>query len=357
MGINAEYMGRKKMKPIILQGHSRPIKDIKFNKDGDFIFTASSDRLITLWATDSGERIGTFEHSAAINNITLTQDSKILISGDNTGISYFWEVSTGKLLKKIETEPWFSVRSCDLSYGDKMLAVSFGGRQKDSDSYVNVYNLDDVLRADTDKNLTIKKIEPLKEFKAKSSKYVTSKWINTNRNLVCTKDDGSIVMLDYETKDIIREAKIHSEIIQDMDISKKEEIILTASKDGKAKVINPDTFEVMKTLNPTDPTRNLNSCKISPLFSVADDNEERLHALLAGGQESRDVTTTHAKKGGFELLFYNVMYGEELGALQGHFGPVNTVAFNPFGDVVASGAEDSTVRVHKLDDEYFSLDK
>jgi translation initiation factor 3 subunit I len=345
------------MKPIILQGHSRPIKDIKFNKDSDLVFTASSDRLITLWASETGERIGTFEHSAAINNITLTQDSKILISGDNTGISYFWEVSTGKLLKKIETEPFYCVRSCDLSYGDRMIAISFGGRVKDSNSYVNVYNVDDILKADTDKNLTVKNLEPLKEFKAKSSKYITSKWINTNRNLVCTKEDGSIVMLDYESKEIVKEAKIHSETIQDMDISKKEEVILTASKDGKAQVLNPDTFEIIHTLHPKDPTRNLNSCKISPLFSTGDENEERFHALLAGGQESRDVTTTHAKKGGFELLFYNIMYGEELGAIQGHFGPVNTVSFSPNGEIIASGAEDSTVRLHKLDQEYFSLDK
>ena len=45
-------------------------------------------------------------------------------------------------------------------------------------------------------------------FTTNSSKFITSKWINTNRNLVCTKEDGNIVMLDYETKEIVREAKI-----------------------------------------------------------------------------------------------------------------------------------------------------
>ena len=249
------------MKPIILQGHSRPIKDIKFNKDGDLIFTASSDRLITLWAAETGERIGTFDHSAAINNITLTQDSKYLISGDNTGISYFWEINTGKLLKKIETEPYYSVRSCDLSYGDQLLSVSFGGRNRDSESYINVYSLDDILKADVDKDLNIKKLNPLKEIKSRSSKYNTCRWINTNRNLVCTREDGTIVMIDYETKEIVKEAKIHTETIMDMDISKKEEVIITASKDGRAQILNPDTFEIIHTLYPLDPTRNLNSCK------------------------------------------------------------------------------------------------
>ena len=345
------------MKPIILQGHSRPIKDIKFNTDGDIIFTASTDRLINLWSSETGERIGKFNHSAAINNITLTQDSKILISGDNTGISYFWEINTGKLLKKIETEPYYSVRSLDLSCGDKMLSISFGGRNKDSESYINVYSLDDILKADTNKDFNIKNILPLKEIKSITSKYITCKWININRNLVCTKDDGKIVLIDYDSTEILKENKIHSEIIMDMDISKKEEIIVTASKDGKSHILNTDSLEIINTLYPKDPRRNLNSCKISPLFSLGDENEERFDVLIAGGQESRDVTTTHAKKGGFELLFYNIMHGKELGAVQGHFGPVNTVAFSPNGRVIASGAEDATVRVMKLDDDYFYLDK
>jgi translation initiation factor 3 subunit I len=142
----------------------------------------------------------------------------------------------------------------------------------------------------------------------------------------------------------------------DMDISRKEEVILTASKDGKSCVIDPDTFEVLHTMFPQNPTRNLNSCKISPLFSIGDNFEERYHCALAGGQESRDVTTTHAKKGGFDILFYNAMFGEELGAIQGHFGPINTLAFGPNGKIIASGAEDATIRVHKLEEEYFNLD-
>jgi len=179
--------------------------------------------------------------------------------------------------------------------------------------------------------------------------------MNLNKNILCSREDGMLQMFDWETTEILMEKQVHSECIMDLDISKREEIILTTSKDGKACILDPDSFDVIHTIFPQDPTRNLNSGRISPLFYLGDENEEKYHAIVAGGQESRDVTTTHAKKGGFELLIYNIMYGEELGAIQGHFGPVNTLAFGPSGKLIASGAEDATIRVHKLEEEYSSL--
>ena len=342
------------MKPIILQGHTRPIRDIKFNKDGDFLFTGSNDRNVTLWASDTGERIGTYYHAAAINNMAVTLDSKILITGDNTGGCYFWEVSSGKVLKKIEMDSSYSIRSVDLSYGDENIMLTYGGRTKDAKSFVDIYKLSDILSASTTNNI-IKNVTPIKSLTSSVSKFMSCKWMNLNKNIVCSREDGALQLIDYESGITIKENKIHSSVIMDFDISKREEIILTASKDGKSCVIDPDTFEVIHTLYPQDPTRNINTCKISPLFYMGDESEEKYHAILAGGQESREVTTTHSKKGGFDLLFYNIMYGEEIGAVQGHFGPVNTMAFGPSGKIIASGAEDATIRIHKLEDDYFNL--
>ena len=286
--------------------------------------------------------------------MAITNDSKILVSGDSTGGCYFWEISTGSLLKKIEMDPTLSIRCVDLSLGEQMVTLTYSGRQKESSSVIDTYSLPDILSSSSNSKSIIS-INPMKSMTAKSSKYVMSKWMNLNKNLICSKEDGVLQMIDFSSSEIVLEKQLHSDIIMDFDIGKREEIILTASKDGKSLIVDPDTFDVMNTLHPQDPTRNLNSCKISPLFTLGDENEEKYHAIVAGGQESREVTTTHAKKGGFELLIYNIMYAEELGAIQGHFGPVNTLAFGPSGRYVASGAEDATIRVHKLDEEYLNL--
>jgi translation initiation factor 3 subunit I len=344
------------MKPIILQGHSRPIQDIKFNKEGDLLFSASSDRLITLWASETGERIGTFTHTAAVNTMSITYDSKLLIAGDKTGGCYFWEINTGALLKKIDMDPTYSIRSTELSYGQEKLAIAYSGRLREAKSQIDVYNVKDILSASTDNKNIINTIDPLKSFCPKGTKFVMSKWLNLNNNLVVSHEDGILGLLDYKTGNTVKQTQIHSDLIMDFDISRNEDIILTASKDGKSCVIDPDSFDTIHTIHPQDPTRNLNSCKISPLLTLDNEKDEKFHAIMAGGQESRNVTTTNAREGGFELLIYNIMYGDELGAIQGHFGPVNTLAFGPNGRLIASGAEDATIRLHKFDEEYMNLE-
>lgn len=46
--------------PILLKGHERSITQVKYNLDGDLIFSASKDNKGVVWYSDSGERLGTY---------------------------------------------------------------------------------------------------------------------------------------------------------------------------------------------------------------------------------------------------------------------------------------------------------
>ena len=48
------------MRPLLLQGHERPLTQIKYNRDGDLLFSCSKDKTICVWYADNGERLGTF---------------------------------------------------------------------------------------------------------------------------------------------------------------------------------------------------------------------------------------------------------------------------------------------------------
>ena len=347
------------MRPLVLKGHTKPIKDIQFNNENDLLFTASTDRLITLWSSEYVERIGTYQHLAAIYTMSITKDSKYLLSGDSNGCTYIWEASTGELLKSISSTSrnFPSISSVQFSDGDKKILVSESERGSSSHSRINIYNFDDIMKASTiNENKNIKITPELTITAPDNNKISKAKWINNNENILSTTESGFLFLFDAINGNKIKNKKIHDSEIMDLDISKYEEIVLTASKDGKAHVINPDTFDIVQTFFPQNPTRNINSCKISPLMSLEDDDERKFHAFIAGGQESRDVTTSHANKGGFELLIYDLLFGKELGAIQGHFGPVNTLAISSDGYLLATGSEEASVRINKLNtDEYKAL--
>ena len=340
------------MKPLVLKGHSMPITGLQFNKDNDLLFSASKDRFITLWSSEYGERIGTYQHSAAVYAMDIDDNSKYLISSDSTGYIYIWEASNGENIHKFTIDKLPLVHSINFNYNNDLISVGYGYRGTNSESKIDIYKFSDLL---TKKKGT----EPVKSIlipnKDKISK---TRWFDLGKSIIATSEKGVIYKYDYESAKLLLQQKIHDNIIMDMDISPKEELILTASKDGKAKVLNPDTFDIMAELFPQNPVRNINACIFNPLISSDDENVVKYHAFIAGGQESRDVTTTASKKGGFETLIYDCMFGQELGAILGHFGPVNALAISSDGELLASGSEESSVRVHRINnDEYNNLER
>jgi WD40 repeat protein len=42
-------------------GHERSLTQIKFNSEGDLLFSCSKDHVINVWYTHNGERLGTYD--------------------------------------------------------------------------------------------------------------------------------------------------------------------------------------------------------------------------------------------------------------------------------------------------------
>lgn len=75
------------MKPLALKGHERPITRVRLNEQGDILFSSSKDKWISIWYTDNGERIGTYEgHNGVVWDVDVSWDTTTLVSasGDST---------------------------------------------------------------------------------------------------------------------------------------------------------------------------------------------------------------------------------------------------------------------------------
>lgn len=46
------------MRPLSLKGHDRALTRVRFNREGDLLFSAAKNKLPCVWYQENGERIG-----------------------------------------------------------------------------------------------------------------------------------------------------------------------------------------------------------------------------------------------------------------------------------------------------------
>ncbi|KAG9662100.1 putative eukaryotic translation initiation factor 3 subunit I, partial [Aureobasidium melanogenum] len=91
------------MRPILLSGHERALTQVKFSKEGDFIFSVSKDHNACAWWSHNGERFGVYKgHQGALWTIDVDPRTVLLATGGADNTIRLWEVKTGKLLKTWE---------------------------------------------------------------------------------------------------------------------------------------------------------------------------------------------------------------------------------------------------------------
>jgi translation initiation factor 3 subunit I len=152
-----------------------------------------------------------------------------------------------------------------------------------------------------------------------------------------------LALFDPSTGNELNRWKAHDASITTLCFNPEKSLLLTSSKDRTAKLWEVSSWELLLTYEADAP---LNSVAFSPL---------REHIVAGGGQEAMSVTTSSADAGKFESRFYHMIFGNELGRVKGHFGPINTISFNPDGRSYATGGEDGYIRIHPLDEVYDRL--
>ena len=99
-------------------GHTRSLTKVKFNADGDLLFSVSKDPQPSVWYSNNGERLGTFDgHTGAVWSIDVSRDSKRLLTGSADNSMIMWDVQTGKQLAKWNTKS--GVRAVSFQLGAK----------------------------------------------------------------------------------------------------------------------------------------------------------------------------------------------------------------------------------------------
>ncbi|GLH06521.1 Eukaryotic translation initiation factor 3 subunit I [Gryllus bimaculatus] len=322
------------MKPMILHGHERSITQIKYNREGDLLFSSSKDHTPNVWYSLNGERLGTFDgHQGAIWSIDVNWDTTRFMSGAADRCLRLWDCATGKEIGKINTDT--SVRTCMFSYSANMAVYSTDTQlgHRCEMVIIDVRNADD----------SIENAPPIMKIPVSDSKITSLLWGPLDETVVTGHDKGEINQWDIRVGKKLNTVTDHKYAIADMQLNKDGTMFITASKDNTAKLFDIETLALLKCYKTERP---VNSAAISPIYD---------HVVLGGGQEAMDVTTTSTRVGKFDSRFFHLIFEEEFGRVKGHFGPINSVAFHPDGKSYSSGGEDGYVRVHNFDPAYFDF--
>lgn len=321
------------MNVIQMKGHEKPIMKLKYNRDGDLLFCASQDYKVSCWDSQTGIRIGTFNgHNGRVNDISISDDSEYLLSASQDFTIILWDVCNGETLKIYPTN--FLIGGVCFAEGSQEFAMIGTSTRDEGASIIQVYGTPSKTCSPSDYNDT-----PIWELTIDYGKPTCIAYSAGNEYLFVTYQNGQIEKRDASNGEVIAFEQLHSESIKDISFDKNGVFFATCSQDMTAKLIDPETLEVVKEYK-TD--RPLSGVAISPLKD---------HILVGGGQSAESITVD-AASGKFETLFYEMIYEECFGKVRGHFGPINTVAINPDGQSFCSGSFDGFVRLHHFDHQY-----
>lgn len=324
------------MRPFLMKGHERPLTFLKYNRQGDLLFSCAKDHTPTVWFADNGERLGTYNgHKGAVWCCDVSRDSRRLITGSADRSAKLWDVKSGTLLFTFEFDS--PARSVDFAIGDKLAVIT-------TDPFMEQTSAIHVKTISNDPNEQT--AESALKITGPRGRINRAVWGPLNRTIISAGEDAIIRIWDSETGKMLNESSKetgHSKTITSLSMSEDGSHFLTGSSDKSAKLWDSRTLTNLKTYVTGSP---INAVAISPLLE---------HVVIGGGQAVGEVTTTHHRAGNFEAKFFHKVLQEEIGGVKGHFGPMHALAINPDGRSFSSGGEDGYIRLHHFDKDYFNI--
>ena len=87
---------------MTLPGHSDPVIQVAWSRDGKVLASASYDTVIRLWDAVNGDYLTSLQHPDLVTHISWSPDGSKLASGDFDHRVRIWEASSGELLHNLE---------------------------------------------------------------------------------------------------------------------------------------------------------------------------------------------------------------------------------------------------------------
>ena len=223
------------MRPILLKGHERPLTFIKYNREGDLLFTCAKDHNPTLWYGDTGERVGTYVgHNGAVWTCDVTNDSTTFVTGSADTTCKLWDTRTGECYFTFTYDQ--PVRAVAFNAGCTQLAIT-------TDPFMGVPSAIHIVNV----NLSDREAQSdavVKRIEGPQGRVTRVMWGPLNKTIITGGEDGIIRSWDVESGDVLKMSQDHSKQIQHLVMSDDGSHFISASLDKTAKVFDSETLEL-----------------------------------------------------------------------------------------------------------------
>lgn len=308
--------------PIVCPGHGRPVVDVRFSRqtsDGVFLVSGCHDKLPMLRWGDNGDWIGSFQgHKGAVWSAALNSDATRAATGSGDFSARVFDAVTGALVHTLEHK--HIVKTVDFSPGDSKLLT--GGNEK----LLRVFRLkgNDVPCSATIRcPAFVRKASWLfREEPAPGADEATDATL-----VIAGCEDGSMQVWDTSSPEgtLVKSWKVEG-CVNDLQFCCAQNTITVAA--GKSvHFYDATTFELRKSF--TSEFTAVECAALNPATGA--------HFVLGGSGGDLWVHVFD-----FETL-------KEVKSHKGHHGPIFCLRYDPLGLVYASGSEDGTIRLWKMD--------
>ncbi|MBI5959085.1 MAG: protein kinase [Chloroflexi bacterium] len=377
------------------EGHENFIRGVAFSPDGKTVLSGGMDNLMILWDVETGEIIHKFEgHEKPVRAVVYSPDGKIGVSAADDYSLISWNLETGEMIHKFEghTE---RVRGAAISPDGKWLASAsydatlilwdletgelirtFVGHEDKATTVV--FNADGtrLLSGAADRTIRLWDVETGEELLRMQGHGTWVKSVTFSpdgRTVLSASDDGSVRLWNSVTGDEIDRFIDHTSFVEQAVFSPDGNHILSASGDGTVRLWDiTNGAEIRRFVGSSD---GVLSVAVSPDGKTAltggYDSLVRIWNVETGEQtgqfdghldrgfvsplvfspDGKTVVSSDSFGTDAEIpdddviLLWDVTTGEVIQQFVGHNDWVNTAAFSPDGQLLATGSKDKLIKI------------
>jgi len=288
-------------------GHAAPVSSIGINPQRTQIVSGDANGDVIIWSLENLELTREFNfHTASIRAFDLLDDNTV-ISGQEQGLIYLWEISDESSLSQqaIEFDPESRPNDIEINPARTEFAISL------NTGAILVYDLN---TGDLNRELAHETEIHALNYSSDGSRFVTS------------DNDGHSIIWDATTgAEVLRVKREDSDsTVFDNHFFDDDSKFITAHADGLITIWDANTGEQLDTITIEDQ---------SDIRSIALNSDE---TILATALESGSIIT------------WNMIDYSQIAMLIGHTGAVTTISFSDDDQLLISGSHDRSVRIWDL---------